>query len=521
MSADSFTQSWFAATEENFRAFIEAAPDAILGVDEAGIIVLANSQVEHVFGYAPRELLGQKIDLLIPRRFHLSHDSHRSDYKANPRTRPMAKGMELSARRKDGTEFPAEIALSPMRTERGMVVSCIVRDVTDQKVAEQARVELVRELAKREQAEQATRRFHDLVQTLDAIVWEFDVGAGQFTFVSQRAEQLLGYAPDEWSSGGNFVVTHAHVEDRERVRDFFDSLTRRSSGELDFRMVASHGGVLWFRTIVQVGQDDAGSSQLRGLMVDVTQRRMAEQALRNSEKLAATGRLAATIAHEINNPMAAVTNVLYLLSGHPTLDATARQYTKMVQDELARVSQITRQMLRFYRDTTNRAPVNIFELLDSTVQLFARKLQDKRITVEKRYDDCPGIFGFPGELRQVFSNLLINALDATPSGGRIVLHVSRGRQWKHRGRDGARITLCDNGTGIKASDMPKIFEPFFTTKEQQGTGLGLWVSYGIVQKHQGDIRVRSSVVPGRSGTCFSVFLPVDLNEASVRGAAAN
>jgi two-component system CheB/CheR fusion protein len=112
-------------------------------------------------------------------------------------------------------------------------------------------------------------------------------------------------------------------------------------------------------------------------------------------------------------------------------------------------------------------------------------------------------------------------LDATPSGGRIVLHVSRGRQWKHRGRDGARITLCDNGTGIKASDMPKIFEPFFTTKEQQGTGLGLWVSYGIVQKHQGDIRVRSSVVPGRSGTCFSVFLPVDLNEASVRGAAAN
>jgi two-component system CheB/CheR fusion protein len=171
-------------------------------------------------------------------------------------------------------------------------------------------------------------------------------------------------------------------------------------------------------------------------------------------------------------------------------------------------------MLRFYRDTTNRAPVNIPELLDSTVQLFARKIQDKRIIVERRYHDCPGIFGFPGELRQVFSNLLINALDATPAGGRITIQASHGRQWKRRGRPGIRVTICDDGTGIKPADMPRIFEPFFTTKEQQGTGLGLWVSYGIVQKHQGDIRVRSSVRPGRTGACFSVFLPA---EAEARG----
>jgi PAS domain S-box-containing protein len=516
MGSHSFTESWFAATAENFRAFLEAAPDAILGVDEAGTIVLANSQVAHVFGYAPHELLGKKIDVLIPQRFHAAHDGHRADYRSNPRTRPMAKGMELRARRRDGSEFPAEIALSPMRTERGMVVSCIVRDVTDQKMAEEAHVQLVKEQARREQAEQATRRYHDLVQTLDAIVWEFDLGSRQFTFASQRAQALLVYPVDTWTHPGNFLVQHAHADDRERVRAFFDTFPRRESGELDFRVVAANGTVLWFRTIAQVVRDAEDNPQVRGLMVDVTARRMTEQALRNSEKLAATGRLAATVAHEINNPMAAVTNVLYLLAAHPTLDETARQYTKMAQDELARVSQITRQMLRFYRDTSNRAPVNIPELLDSTVQLFARKIQDKRVTVQKQYMDPPGIFAFPGELRQVFSNLLMNALDATPAGGRIVLRAAQGRQWKHRGRDGVRVTICDNGSGIQPSDRAHIFEPFFTTKEQHGTGLGLWVSFGIVQKHQGEICVRSSVIAGRSGTCFSIFLPSEIRDLATR-----
>jgi PAS domain S-box-containing protein len=519
MTFDSFTQPWFAATEENFRALLESAPDAILVVDQAGAIILANSQVKQVFGYEPGELLGEKVDMLIPQRFHSAHDRHRADYGESPRTRPMAKGMELLARRKDGAEFPAEIALSPMKTDRGMMVTCIVRDVTDQKTAEDARVELVREQARREQAEQATRRYHNLVQTLDAIVWEFDIATGQFTFASQRAEELLGYALEEWTRPGNFLIQHAEAQDRERVRMFFDSMRRRKAGELEFRMVAADGAVLWFRTIAQLGQDATGKSQVRGLMVDTTARRMAEQALRNSEKLAATGRLAATIAHEINNPMAAVTNVLYLLAGHPTLDETARQYTKMAQDELGRVAQITRQMLRFYRDTSNRSPLNIPELLDSTIQLFSRKIQDKRITLEKRYRECPGIFGFPGELRQVFSNLLMNALDATPTGGRIRVQASHGRIWKHRGSEGVRVTICDNGSGIKPADRAHIFEPFFTTKEQHGTGLGLWVSYGIVQKHQGDIRVRTSARAGRSGTCFSVFLPTDPEEFQARGAA--
>jgi len=505
MSSHPFTQPWFAATEENFRALLESAPDAIIGVDQSGLIVLANSQVQQVFGYQPAELLGKKIDILIPQRFHISHDAHSADYLATPRKRPMAKGMELFACRKNGEEFPAEIALSPMKTTHGMIVTCIVRDVTDQKVAEKARIELFRELARREQAEQATRRYHDLVQTLEAIVWELDAESGQITFVSNRAADILGYPVADWTASPNFLLQRIHPDDRNGARTLFAQ--QRSPGEVDLRLIASDGSVLWFRTILQPGRDDAGRPQLRGLMIDITSRRMADQALRNSEKLAATGRLAATIAHEINNPMAAVTNVLYLLAAHPTLDETAREYTKMAQDELARVATITRQMLRFYRYTSTRAPVNIPELLDSTVQLFARKIQEKRVKLDKRYLECPGIFCFPGELRQVFSNLLINALDATPSGGRIIMQASAGREWNRRGRDGVRVTICDNGSGIRLADRARIFEPLFTTKEQHGTGLGLWVSYGIVQKHQGNIRVRSSVASGHSGTCFSVFLP--------------
>lgn len=521
MTAEDFTQQWFAATAENFRVLLESAPDAILGVDERGKIVLANSQVEKLFGYAPQELLGQPIEILVPERFHCEHAVDRAKYTQHPRLRPMGKGMQLAARRKDGSEFPAEISLSPMQTERGTVVSCIVRDISDRIHAEEQRVELAREQSRRAEAELARKRYHDLVQELEAVVWEFDLVEQRFTFVTNRAVELLGYPLEKWYRNPRFLVDCAHPDDSERVAIFLRNVPRNGPPEFEFRVVGDDGHVQWVRTIVQVAHDNSGKPvQLRGLMLDTTSRRMAEQALRNSEKLAATGRLAASIAHEINNPMAAVTNVLYLLANHPTLDETAREYTKLAQEELQRVANITRQMLRFYRDSNARAPVNIPELLDSTIALFSRKVQDKRVYIVRRYDDSPGIFGYPGELRQVFSNLLINAVDAVPLGGTITVHVTRGLQWSNGAREGVRILFCDNGSGISSEHIAHIFEPFFTTKEQHGTGLGLWVSHGIVQKHQGEIRVRSSVRPGRSGTCFSIFLPVEAEgEFQAHGAA--
>jgi len=510
MSPERFTQAWFAASAENFRALLESAPDAIIGVDESGSIVLANSQAEKVFGYAVEELLGKPIETLIPERYRNAHVAERATYTAQPRTRPMgAPGMDLWARRKDGTEFPAEISLSPMQTDRGLLVTTIIRDVTERRRAEQQRVELMLEQAARLQAEAATRRFHDLVQDLEAIVWEFDLHQNRFTFVNRRAEEVLGYKLNDWYANPRFLLEHAHPDDRARVFEFIRALRRGGGQELEFRAMAADGSVLWMRIIVRIVNDANGKpQQFRGLMIDTTARRMTERALRSSEKMAATGRLAAAIAHEINNPMAAVTNVLYLLANHPTLDETAKQYTKLAQDEMSRVAHITRQMLGFYRDTSSPSPLNLPELVDGTIDLYQRQIQRKKVKIMRRYDDSPGVFGYPGEMRQVFSNLLLNALDAVDENGCIKIHISRKTQANGH-REGVRITFIDNGSGIGPDHLSQIWEPFFTTKEQHGTGLGLWVTQGIIHKHNGSIRVRSSTREGRSGTCFSIFLPSD------------
>jgi two-component system CheB/CheR fusion protein len=248
---------------------------------------------------------------------------------------------------------------------------------------------------------------------------------------------------------------------------------------------------------------------VRGVMVDVTERHRAEVALRNSEKLAATGRLAATIAHEINNPMAAVTNLMYLLEQMPGLDPTAREFARIAQEELQRMAHITRQMLGFYRDTAAPVDASIPELLQNVLQLYAKRIASSGVKVETRFDKVPQVRVFPGEIRQVFSNLILNALDAVEKGGAIRVRVHPGHNWSGEGSPGVRISIADNGSGIDPALRHRIFEPFFTTKDQRGTGLGLWVCQGIVRKHGGRITVRSSKRLGRSGTCFSILLPLN------------
>jgi signal transduction histidine kinase len=226
-----------------------------------------------------------------------------------------------------------------------------------------------------------------------------------------------------------------------------------------------------------------------------------------TEKLAAAGRLAATVAHEINNPLESVVNLLYLTQLDESLSPTARQYLTAADRELERVSLIARQTLGFYRGTTRREEVDLSELLDSIVAVYSRKLSDKSIVVEKRYR--PGCMGsvFAGEVRQLLANLVANAADAMPNSGRLVLKIRKSRAWKDSGPPGLRVTVADTGCGIAATELHRIFEPFYSTKKDVGTGLGLWVSNNIVQRHGGSIRVRSRRTPGRSGSVFSIFFP--------------
>jgi signal transduction histidine kinase/HAMP domain-containing protein len=245
------------------------------------------------------------------------------------------------------------------------------------------------------------------------------------------------------------------------------------------------------------------------IVMDASDRKRGEEALRKTEKLAATGRLAASIAHEINNPLEAITNLLYLLSNHAELEEPARGYVEMAEHEVRRISEITQQTLRFYRQSTLPARANLSELLDSVLSLHQGRLRNLGITVERKYDPTIEIYCFAGELRQVFANLVGNAIDAMSAGGRLVVRARRSRDWSNPTRTGVRFQVADTGSGMTSSVQKRIFEPFFTTKEVTGTGLGLWVSWEIVVKHQGSVRVRSrsETQGGRSGTAFELFFP--------------
>jgi PAS domain S-box-containing protein len=252
------------------------------------------------------------------------------------------------------------------------------------------------------------------------------------------------------------------------------------------------------------------------IVLDASDRKRSEDALRKTEKLAATGRLAASIAHEINNPLEAITNLLFLLRNFCELEDPALNYVTMAEHEARRIAEITQQTLRFYRQSTLPARANMSELLDSVLSLYQGRLNTLNIGVERDYDAQMDLFCFAGEIRQVFANLVGNAIDATSSGGRLVVRARRSRDWKNPDQIGVRFAVADTGMGMEAGVRERVFEAFFTTKEVTGTGLGLWVSHEIILKHRGVVHVRSRVAGkgeagerNGSGTVFQIFFPDD------------
>lgn len=239
---------------------------------------------------------------------------------------------------------------------------------------------------------------------------------------------------------------------------------------------------------------------------DVTLEIKSEEALRESEKLAAMGRIAGMIAHEINNPLSAITNLFYLLQIHPSLDEQARGYAAAIEKELERVSQITRQTLGFYRESRQPVSIELQSLLDDVLELQKPALQIRGIAVQKRYDPASPVLGFPVELRQVFLNLVANAIQAMSAGGTLRLRIHNAVDIA-TGLRGPVVSVIDTGSGIRKEDLKHLFQPFFSTKAAKGTGLGLWISKGILEKYRGHIRYRSYRLAGKAFTCFRVFIP--------------
>jgi signal transduction histidine kinase len=252
--------------------------------------------------------------------------------------------------------------------------------------------------------------------------------------------------------------------------------------------------------------------QLTGVVLvfrDITQRRQTEQTLRASDRLGQAGRLAATIAHEIRNPLDTVSNLLFILRQESYPNPETKHYLELATDELARITQITAQLLTFHREAQSPVPVNLVKVIESVLTLYAPQISISGISVSKCFETDRSIRGFPGELRQVFANLVANAIHSMPNGGKLVLHVFESSLLSGAQRKGIRVTVVDNGTGIPPGVRKNLFAPFYTTKGESGTGLGLWVTRGIIEKHEGTIHFISTVRPGRSGTAFSVFLPFE------------
>jgi two-component system, NtrC family, sensor kinase len=232
--------------------------------------------------------------------------------------------------------------------------------------------------------------------------------------------------------------------------------------------------------------------------------------LRDNQKLITLGRLAASITHEINNPLESITNLLYLLAEEQDLSQTSRGYLALAQRELERVAQIARQTLNFSRETSGPVRVHIDGLLEEVLSLYGRRIMEKNLRVERQYDCSEEATVYPGEMRQVLSNLVTNAIEASGLNGRLRLRIRCARSWNDPGVRGIRISIADTGSGISPEVQRRLGEPFFTTKGQRGTGLGLWVTRSIMQRYGGEIQLRSSVDPQRHGTVFSLFLPTNL-----------
>ncbi len=270
------------------------------------------------------------------------------------------------------------------------------------------------------------------------------------------------------------------------------------------------------------------------IVLDASDRKRSEEALRRSEKLAVTGRLAASIAHEINNPLEAITNLLFLMRSFTTLDDQTLNYVSMAEHEVRRIAEITQQTLRFYRQSTLPARTTMSELLDSVLSLHQGRFNTLDIHVVRDYDPSLDLFCFAGEIRQVMANLVGNAVDALSNGGRILVRARKSHNWTNPSQAGVRFVVADTGSGMEREVRDRVFEPFFTTKEVTGTGLGLWVSQAIIAKHHGLVHVRSRSTSAQSearagksgtgssgtiasGTVFEIFIPDDPN--LVNGAA--
>lgn len=358
-------------------------------------------------------------------------------------------------------------------------------------------------------------RFYALLRDSRDIIFRYNLRTSRYEYVSSAVQSVLGYSQEELQNlTFEASVAAVHPDDRALFLSEVQAVEGQGRREFEFRMMARDGRYRWLSNIITCFYDEQGRPLCReGFLRDITEKKQAEDALLRNATLASVGRMVAAIAHEINNPLAAVTNLLFLAALDPDLPAPVRRYLEQADAELQRIAHITRQTLGFYREVNAPAPVCIDALISSAIHLFQRRMERDHVSLVREWREDLQVVGVAGELRQVFSNLLANSLDAVEENGTIRLRAGT------RLRDGLpymRILVSDNGRGIAHEVREHIFEPFFTTKGAVGTGLGLWVTQQLIDKHGGTIRLRSKTEGAYRGTLFVIDLPLEQPVAAAR-----
>jgi PAS domain S-box-containing protein len=475
---------WSDGSTSLLEAIIRSSDDAIVTKNLDGIITSWNPAAVRMFGYLPEEVLGQSILKLIPP----SLQSEEPEILRKLRAGEQIAHYETTRLTKSGEERLVSLTISPVRDENARVIgaSKIIRDITDQKQLDHVRFQLAA-----------------IVESSDDAILTKDL-TGRITSWNGAAARVFGYSEAEivGSSILTLIPEELHSEEWEILAklqagqriDHYETTRLKKNGErIDVSLTIS--------PLRNAAGTIIGASKV---LRDISGRKRIEQSLMQAEKIAATGRMAATMAHEINNPLEAVLNLIYLARLNASDPEQVREFLTAAEDELTRVSHIARQALGYYREHASEQDVSLAELVQEALRVYEPKLRAAGIRIQSKFAPAPTIVLRRGEITQVISNLITNAMYAMPSGGSLMISVE---ETTVSSRNGLILMVEDNGVGIPSENLEKIFEPFFTTRNAIGTGIGLWVTKQFIEGHSGNIEVRSSIDSASHGTKMLLFLP--------------
>jgi PAS domain S-box-containing protein len=468
----------------HLAAIVDSSDDAIISKDLDGIILSWNDAACRIFGYSADEIVGRSIRTLIPSDMQGEEDNILAKVRAGERI----SHYETTRVRKSGERFPISATISPIKDASGEIVgaSKVARDVSERTRNDQSRFQLAA-----------------IVDTADDAIVSKDLNGIVKTW-NQGAARMFGYTPEEMVGQPvlRLIPEELHYEEDEILRklragervDHYHTVRMKKSGErVDVSVTIS--------LIRDASGRVIGASKIAR---DISDRKRMELLLIQSEKIAATGRMAAAIAHEINNPLESLINLIFLARKNSPPGGKAHAHLVTAEQELERVAHIARQTLGYYRDTGQHAEVHFYELIENVLMVYRAKCIANEITVTTRFNDIQKISVSRGEMLQVFSNIITNAIDAMQGGGNLSIIT---KKVAGPNGEGIQIVIHDSGIGIPQEHLDKIFEPFFTTKGNLGTGIGLWIARQLAERHGGQISIASSTQSGNSGTSVTIFIP--------------